>query len=461
MCIVCPGYRDPLDELFRDESAAVTRRAQRRDKTPTDATEDHPARGISSRSITNFEQESHVPSLGTNQLISSVAPELSLPQSIDDIALSYFMTTYVPGSHFVYLPQLYKLSTVCEALPSTVHAVSLARLSWETQQPGLMQQAKHAYAKALAQTNSALSNPLTATSDAVLVSVLLLSLYETIVWADAGTPDNWIKHTRGALALIQLRGKQQLDTEVGRLLFTQVANIISVDSMRTGARLSPVLLELQDASLEYSAECPRFTMSRSTGELAVLLADLSEGRLTPEEVIEGTQQLEAKYIAFASSLPSFWQYVEEPSDVAHVDVYSSTRHRYPDNRTAQFWNSYRMARIFLNGIMHGHARYLRTPENSQLLAQAEHNVKQMAAEICASVPQFTDPRNFTLSAAATLLWPLSTVRSADLVDQGLRGYAEERLKFLGRKLHIPQAEKVAGSREVDALHDGLHMFYLN
>ena len=47
------------------------------------------------------------------------------------------------------------------------------------------------------------------------------------------------------------------------------------------------------------------------------------------------------------------------------------------------------------------------------------------------------------------------------MGEDLRKYAEEKLKLLARELRIPQAEKIAGCREVDALHDGLHMFYLS
>jgi hypothetical protein len=323
-----------------------------------------------------------------------------------------------------------------------------------------MGQAKRMYAKALTETNAALSSPATATSDAVLVSVLLLSLYETIVWSDAGTPDNWTTHTRGALALIKLRGKEQLDTPVGRQLFTQVANIICVDSLRSRKRLPPDLLELQNAALLYEDECPRFRMSSSTGELTSLLADIAEGRMTPQEVVEATQRMDGKYIAFLSNLPTSWQYREEVLQEAVPDLYGMRVHHYSSNHVAQWWNSHRMTRILLNGIMHSHARYL-LPSNSSLLIQAECNVHQMAVDICASVPQFTNPKHFSVASAATLLWPLSSVRGADLVRQNLRDYAEGRLRFLGRELRIPQAEIIASRHEANPLQDGLHMFYLS
>lgn len=460
MRIVCPGYRDPLDQLFRDESAAVTKRAQKSYKALDDSARDAPSDSESLNSTSTRAEAHDVRGRCPDMAMSFSAPGPSLSQSIDVVAMAHFMSSYVPGSHFEYLPGLYGASGEDAALPATVHAVSLARLAWELGQPDLMIQARRSYATALTKINTALSNPAIATTDAALVAVLLLSLYETIICKNAGTPDNWIKHTRGALALIQLRGRRQLETQVGRALFTQVANIICVDSLRSGTRLAPDLVELQTAALHYKDECPRFGMSSTTGELANLLADVKGGHLTPLGVVEATQRLEAKYMASIENLPAPWQYAIEELEKPRADVYGTTIHHYLSNRIAQFWNSYRMTRIFLNGIRHAHARYLRPP-NNPMLAQAERTAMEMAADICASVPQFTDPKHFSFASAATLLWPLSTVRGADLVGQKLQEYAEGRLKYLGRELRIPQAEKVASCREIDPLKDGLHMFYLS
>ena len=459
MRIVCPGYRDPLEELFRDESAAVTKRAQRLYGASSSSKHDQKIDKRRARSSCQPDEASSAPDSG--QFVSLGVPGFSFSQPIEHAALAHFMSTYIPETHFIYLPKLYSLEREDAALPTTVHAVSLARLAWELGRPDLMQQARHAYAKALAETNVALSKPSVAISDAVLVSVLLLSLYESLVWADTGIPDNWTKHTRGALALIQLRGKQQLETELGRQMFTQVANIICVDSMRSGSRPSPDLLELQTAALEYRNECPRYLLSSITGEIATFLAELREGRLTPLEVIAATQRLEEKLIAMVSSLPALWQFDEEEAEAAQPEAYGKLTHRYHIRGSVQLWNSYRMTRIFLNGIRHGHARYLRFPGKESLLEQAARTQQQMAVDICASVPQYADSKQSSIRSAANLLWPLSTVRSADLVGEDLRKYAEEKLKLLARELRIPQAEKIAGCREVDALHDGLHMFYLS
>lgn len=449
-----------MEQLFRDESVTVRDKAQRSYKTRNNSRRQLSSPSVSIMPPKRSGRPSDTPAQEVALPMAFSAPGPGLIQPVGTVALAHFMSSYVPGSHFIYLPNLYHRSGEQDPLPAAVHAASLARLAWELGQPRLMGEAKRAYAKALKKTNFALSDPAVAMTDPALVSVLLLSLYETIICAEAGTPDNWTKHTRGALALVQLRGRRQLDTQVGRALFTQVANIICVDSMRSGARLPPDLVELQKAALHYTDECPRFGMSSSTGELANLLADIKSGHLTPLGVIDATRRLEAKYIDFVSGLPAPWQFKVEKFETKRSGVYGETLHHYTSNGAARFWNSYRMTRVLLNGIVHGHARYLR-PSNQSLLLETELNANRMAADICASVPQFTNPQRFAVASAAPLLWPLSTVRGADLVRADLREYAEERLKFIGRELRIPQVEKVAASREIDALQDGLHMFYLS
>jgi hypothetical protein len=371
------------------------------------------------------------------------------------------MLAYIPGSRFEYLPNLYCHNQIGAPLSTTVHAASLAKLASETGLCTVMDQARLTYTKALSETNAALSNPETAKSDAALVSVLLLTLFETSVWSGTGTPNNWTTHTRGALALIRLRGEQQLDTAVGRQLFTHVAGIICADSLRSRRRLPQDLTKLQIAALRYEDECPRFRLGISINELVTLLADATDEKLSAEEVVTQTQRMDANYVAYLAKLPSSWQYKKVTLEKECPDVCGSMIHQYSSNRAAQLWNSYRMTRIFLNGVLHGYAGLTSLPSANSIRDRAAMNVQQMAAGICASVPQFMDPENFFVASAATLLWPLSAVRGADLVPQHLRQYAEKRLEFLGRELRLPQAVSVACSGEVDPLQDGLHMFYVS
>lgn len=487
MRLVCPGYRDPLDQNFRDESESVIKRAQKSYKASN--------RGM----VTGVHRESDQD--GVQWLFESSplkkkrdadaypSPEsptsLYLSPSVEQIALAYFMSSYVPGSHFDYLPYLYGQSGT-GVLPATVHAASIATLARNIGEPEVMDRARRTYVQALLETNSSLADPVTATSDATLISVLLLSLFEAVVWTGLRTPESWTTHTRGALALTKLRGRQQFESSVGRQLFVQVANIICVDSIQRKIRLPEDLLELISIAMEYESDCPKYRLACLTGELSVLLVDINEHRLTAEDTVRDILCLEERYIDFTHSLVVPWTYEEVTVDVMRPEVYGRTVHHFSSHRAAQLWNSYRMTRILLNELIHKQAAHLPLPIATALQAQAVENIEQMAVDICASIPQFSDPADFgapshmrpvcdrflytqlptafpTQTSTAPLLWPLSAIQGASLASEAVRMYATERLNVLGRQFRVPQVERltIEKTREMSALQDGLHMFYVS
>ncbi|KAL1591977.1 hypothetical protein SLS60_011569 [Paraconiothyrium brasiliense] len=452
MRIVCPGYRDPSEQTFRDESVKVKRKAQ-------EAYSKKAARIKGNRDDVFPNDSLVVLPLNPNET-RIVLPQWSPGPPIEDVALAHFMSSYVPESRFEYLLSIYTTFGPDASLPAAIEAASKARLAWEVGEPLVMEEARSSYAKAVTETNLALSNPATALQDATLVSVLLLSLFETMIWTGVGIPDNWTTHIRGALSLVRLRGSSQLETEVGCQLFTHVTNIVSVSSIRLCERIPQDIIELQiEALRQHDDKRPIYRLTSYTGEVANLFAEIAEGNLTTNKIIESTRRMDDKYMSFLETLSPIWRCRNVVQD--DPEVYGRLFHQYPRPRTAQIWNSIRMTRMLLNGIIYGHASLLSGSSAAAIKAQAERNVGQMAADICATVSQFLDTRTFNVAWAATLLWPLSSVRGATLVPEDLRDYAEQTLKRLGRKLRMPSAEAVAFHPELRALEDGLHMFYLS
>lgn len=455
----CPGYRDLAEQVFRDESCKVKEKAQKTYRKRSIGLESDVTPSPSSQ--VSMDVASDGGAGCTLELFNRGSESLSwwMGFSIDDVALTHFMSSYIPGSRFEFLPSMYSNlgSNLC--LPATIGAVSKARLAWELAEPGILKSARSSYAKALTQLNLSLSNPRTATDDSTLVSVLLLSLFETMVWAGTGVPNNWVAHTRGAMALIKLRGKGQLNTEIGLQLFTQVINIVSVECIRLRERLPQEIVDLQAEVLRGHEDDPIYRVCRYTVELANLVARMAGGDMTTNQVVEETTKMDKKYVAFAQSLTLTWGYHSVVLDEDDPEAYGRVIHQYYRPRAAQIWNSIRMTRILLNGILHGYASMLSLPSAASILTQAEYNRALMATDICATVPYFLNSRTFTIASATTLLWPLSSVRSS-LIPQNLRDYAEQSLRRLGQRLRVPGAEVVASDSEVEPLQEGLHMFYL-
>ncbi|KAH7074523.1 hypothetical protein BKA63DRAFT_513213 [Paraphoma chrysanthemicola] len=490
MSIQCPGYRDPLDQCFRDESERVVRRAQKSYKAAASrATQDKRSRLM--HSDTSFSSYNTVlaqdrPGFGIHATETKIPS--SLVVSVEDIALCHFMLSYIPASHFDYLPLVYAHSASGAILPASVRAASIATLARKLGRDDVLDTARKSYAKALSETNASLADPLLAAKDATLISVLLLGLFEAIVWSGTRTPESWTTHTRGALALIKLRGAQQMESETGRNLFLQVANIVCVNSIQRKMRLPPELLELIGFAMRYEGECPspKYRLAFLTAEVSALLSDIDQGGMTASEIITTTKNLDDQYAAFSCSLQSPWQYEEFDSEPVALESYRRTWHRYASHRAAQLWNTYRMTRILLNEIIHDYAMCLQSISAEAVQAQAASHTQQMAEDICASVAHFGKPPEFSASpewclngvsmpgttqsptqtpleaSATSLLWPLSVVRRAELASTGIRTFAIEQLKRLGRDFHVPQAEKVAvGSVDISALQDGLYMFYVS
>ncbi|KAF2651887.1 hypothetical protein K491DRAFT_606029 [Lophiostoma macrostomum CBS 122681] len=493
--LVCPGYRTLVDLYFKSENESVARKVQRHTEPPAyvipastpqgrvDVTKEVAAL-FPSR--TNDIHRTYDIDTFSEHLGTSVSPFLclGLPQPVEDIGLAYFMSFYVPGSHFEYLPSLYNDADTSSPLPAVLHAASLASLSHETGDPSLMELARKSYVKGLTSTNTALSNATTAVQDSTLASILLLSLFEALVWDGIYTAINWTAHTMGAMALLKLRGEAQFRTEIGRRMFSQVGNNVRVSCIQRQVRSPPELLELLSIAEPYfEGFNPKFMLAHLATELTELLdrGRRAQGRMPPLEIVRATRQLDVKFMHAMKRLPPEWQYRETQSQDETSISFQGTMHQYPSHHVAQFWNSYRMIRVLLNGIVYHVARceIERTSLPDIEFLEAEQkaivNITAMAEGICASVQHFmptslsatnssVDFCNTNLpsrACAASLLWPLSAVRSSSTVPKATAQYASDRLRELGFGLKIRQAVEISQiGHEFDALKDGLVNFSL-
>jgi hypothetical protein len=236
------------------------------------------------------------------------------------------MSAFIPGSRFDYLPWIYDqpMCNVGVALPATIHAASMALLAQELRHPEVLTMARNAYAIALLETNTSLAEPAAAAQDATLISVLLLSLFEAIVWACPQTPKSWNTHTRGALALINLRGPGQFHTSRGRKLFFQVATTICVESIQQKTALPPGLTALiQQVATEYIDEAPHYQLAGLTAKVSQLRADVAADTFTPEEVVHATRALDEEYVAFGHKFPLAWKFETAGIDTGRIWPYDS------------------------------------------------------------------------------------------------------------------------------------------
>jgi hypothetical protein len=461
MCIDCPGYPNLWDQNFRDESASVIKRAEKSYKGASPAKSNTPDQ--CSPESANVDSP-NAPGIET----MSTFDVFRICQPVEDTAVAHLMSCFIPGSHFEYLPWMYgQAGTTC-ALVTTVHAASMAYLSRELRQADMMKTARRLYARALMTTNRALADPYAAATDSTLISVLLLSLFEALVWTHTRTPESWTTHTQGALEIVKLRGMHQFDSLVGRQLFIQVTNIVCVNSLQRRAKVPQDLVNLVQGALQglqYGCETPQYKLASLTILVANLIADIHAGGMGAGEVLGATRTMDQQYVSFADRLPPACHYLEFSLEGLRPNVYGNVVHQYPSHRVAQLWNSCRMVRILLNETIYAFAPSLPAAARKITQREAIANIEEMATHICASIPQFAGQLGFSVStkaSTASLLWPLSAVRGASLASGDVRMYAVDRLKFLGGESRMSQVEEIAQKNsDFDALQDGLHMFYVS
>jgi hypothetical protein len=138
---------------------------------------------------------------------------------------------------------------------------------------------------------------------------------------------------------------------------------------------------------------PKWQESDLIIECSHLRHKLKQNVLSDEEAINAILTLDAKFEAFSQKMLPSWQYktvrVDERSN-HHFELY---HHIYADESMAQMWNVLRLTRILLHDLILStglldEPSTISRPAALALHLQSTAVVKQMASEICASVPQF-------------------------------------------------------------------------
>lgn len=120
-------------------------------------------------------------------------------------------------------------------------AVGLAGVAHARSSLSLLKSARQQYVKAIEATNAALRSPLQVKKDSVLISIMVLSIFETVTGANQKSLQDWAEHLMGAAALIKVRGIEQLNSANGRRMFIQLTASLMIASMRRGCTVLNLL----------------------------------------------------------------------------------------------------------------------------------------------------------------------------------------------------------------------------
>ena len=390
----------------------------------------------------------------------------SLTPPIAHQAKDIFFHNYVVGPmrSYHFLIPFYSEVSKHKHLTTSLDAVALAYLDFQRRSTFAQKEARQKYVKALKLTSLALQDPKLATQSSTLLAVLLLDLYEKVTTREPQTDGGWSSHIRGALSIVQLHSQEQLSDPDMVQILTRISTNLLISCVMTN---NPVPEDLQALRLRFSQDDdPKAREFGIMISYAKLNYEIKNNLISIREAMSATLDLDAAFQALCLGIADAWRYRVETVDNRsphHLELY---HHIYSDEHIAQMWNVLRLTRILLNEQIFTWCLDLFSTEYvgswiaCELLQSSSDIIKEMALEICATVPQYIcetltgygpkeNPNATQHLPAYRLIFPLYlAARSARLLpslqELGVKDYALRQLDFMAERHRIENAAFVAG-----------------
>ena len=385
----------------------------------------------------------------------------TLSTTIDDRARNAFFSHYVSGFSKTYdvLEPLYQRSAPDRPLNASVDAVSLAFLSFQFDCTQASRLSRDKYLSALPLLNKALRTPESATSDATLLAVLLLDLYEKITNNNPRSIGSWMRHINGALALVDMRKEPLLQDYTGIRLSARLSTNLLISCVSANSPVPPALVKLR-ADLEpfLNIDDPKWRISGLVVKYANLKGAIQDGCLHSSDIITRATELDREFMLLAKYMPPRWLYettnLEESSDRVFERHYDT----YPDHVIAQGWNVLRVMRVLLNDMIRVEYASRGTNSFNDISSYPSSSIltgciDDIAKEICASVPQFTKYAKTKLRVKVhcttqklrcyPLLFPLYVAGLHASAATCIKPWIVNQLRFMSMEMSIRNASVIA------------------
>ncbi|KAI8950220.1 hypothetical protein F4801DRAFT_550167 [Xylaria longipes] len=469
----CPGYKDDFDLVFRNETQATERRAQKANKKALAQKvhlRDAPSTSSASTSTNT---------LGNRPVPSS--PQVPIEEQASCLFISNFVLMPKDGSTSGHLD--FVLPLLKQAGPDShiQHAFNACAMMFIDNRKavgvGCWNKARSEYSMALAMTNAALRDRESQQSDATLAAVLLLGMFENIS-AKQISAYHWGSHIDGAVRLIEARGKNQVKTKVGFQLFIAVRALMSVYYLSTTS--APIIGTewwLDNTTFSKTAVVVQRLMIKTSELRAQAIPLIDTCNKSPEnielmhEMIGKAQAIDQELVAWQESLPEEWRYVTvawEDSvlsgNCAKAEVFPGRVDVYNDIWIGTVCNSAHALRMILRTLSIRCAAWICAPvdyRTTPVYATAARVCQDAITDIIASVPYFlgwhlrrkevshvkTNFGTFVCGeedsvkglAGHLLTWPLTCIVSHDFTTDAQRQWVMGRLQKIGNELGVKSA----------------------
>ena len=390
----------------------------------------------------------------------------------EDAALAHFMHHYVASSPFSYLPVFYDSIIGSKLhLDLAVSVSGLVLIAKDLQEPALLRHAYSRYAVVLTKTQNALNHAHLATLDSTLISILLLSLFEALVFQGRQSPKGWHTHIQGCAALLQMRGAEQFKRPLGRHLFLHASNSIRSSCITQAIEVPKALRTLQE-------HVPSLTgTDHAAFELVFVLDNFAEIRarwpcLNTLQRLQKCQKLDEKIadlLVLLNEVAPFEPISLPDSSIAPFGMrtYGGGADQYTSPKHAKRWNTARMLRIMLNGYLCNALAQSETVvsagmsplngltnDQSWLHHLAAYQAEQAMTGILRSAPFSLGLSKSPHLSAKPLILPLASIVTSQLAPISAKTFAKDRLRFIGSAYgHVQASEAASISSSLDGLED--------
>ncbi|KAL1842854.1 hypothetical protein VTJ49DRAFT_4021 [Mycothermus thermophilus] len=441
----CPGYRNLVDLMFRDESSHVIKKAKERARKKANSGKrlSPPSTPSTSEGRLSVTPE---PGPRPSSLVVPPTPVMSSPATIkaepdnDNMLISAESGCW-PSTPAIALAQKYHLTpscqergvawffsrfvTVAEMVPhlkfdflrdvwqasssqrdaqidsvlASMTAVGLMGMASTTRSPGLRDAARKSYGTALRLTQSALENPLEAEKDTTMLSVLILGLFEMLSenTEHVASVEAFQRHINGAAELAVMRGPAQFRTRAGSRMFSMLCQRYVVSCAQRNEPMRDDLIALWH-QMPQTAESrhPSRELMPLVWKVLQLRSERNKGLLTnPETTIERLLALDREFEDLTNRMPLSWKHRVFRLKQYHPAVFDGFCHQYTSLYHANVWNHILTTRLLLletvlSEISRDLASFAPTLDPAHYLDlyhKTRRRMRYFVRDITASVPQ--------------------------------------------------------------------------
>lgn len=323
--------------------------------------------------------------------------------------------------------------------------------------------AKRHYVIALGLISEAVETPEIASRDATLLASLLLDLFEKMTNRVQYSKDAWVSHVKGALSLVQLRGRDQFQSSLGIQLLVRLCNNLLISCVVSHQPLPSEFMALRTAVENHvDSNNPKWRLGGLMVDFVELRQAAEDQAIDSYEIMQLAKWLDDDFSALADNMPPSWQYERVSTGVHSPRVYGNSYHIYRDVHVTQTWNVLRLTRILINEIiLDQRVHFLANPPSfstpSHLTKDweaAEQSTNRLINDICGSVPQYTgldtitltkyhaNPREQIRMSCYTLLFPLFVAAQSTWTAPCIREWIMVQLRHMSREINVRNAELI-------------------